>query len=170
MKYLDTPEDSGDTLYVFDALNTDGKLLRYAPDGAAYTYTVTETDWSLSPINGYTATNPGAIGEGTELVVTNTRAAGEITYTIIKQWQDAEGTPLPPGTEVPAAKFMVLEQDEETFGPGAELTQYAHTFPVHELTGGYAQLRIYVTQYSTLGVANYYYIQEVVPNGTPQRL
>ena len=162
---LDTPEDGSDTLYVFDALNTDGKLLRYAPDGAAYTYTVTETDWSLSPINGYTATNPGAIGEGTELVVTNTRAAGEITYTIIKQWQDAEGTPLPPGTEVPAAKFMVLEQDEETFGPGAELTQYAHTFPVHELTEDTLSYEFTLPQYSTLGVANYYYIQEVIPNG-----
>jgi len=166
------PEDGSDTLFIFDALNTNGKLLRYAPDGTAYTYTVKEGDYFVNPVNGnvnpiygYEVEGIGAINEGEELVVTNTRNAGEIGYTIEKQWQDANGAPLPSGTNVPDAKFVVLEVDEDTGEPGAELTQYAHTFSAHELTGDMISYEFTFPQYSTYGLPFAYFIQEVVPNG-----
>ncbi len=158
------PHDGGETVYIFDNYRVQ-TLLRYAPDGTPYTYTVQETDANYSPeVPGYAVIgNGGVVTETKPLVITNKRDPGEITFTVTKVWKDADGKALPAGTNVPAVRLVVLEWKNGQ--PGAELTQFSHTFGAHALTGQPIRHEFKMPKYTSAGEKLAYSIREIAPNG-----
>ncbi len=126
----------------------DARIVRFAPDGTAYTYWAEET-----AVNGYTtlyAPETKAVKEGAALTITNTYQPETVQRTVIKARMDGTVSPAAPLADdkaVPALTVKLYYMDN-----ARRIDVGSYTFPAADAWGGAEKTHTFtVPRYDTTG-------------------